>query len=130
MDEIGMKLWLQEVWLKCPGHLLALLVCDQFTSQITETTERAVKEINTQTAVIPGVNCKPWNVSINKLFIEFTCEEWTKWMDSTTHDLTPIGQMMQTSTGNHLSTPLKYIEIPVQGISCLICPSQENSAPH
>jgi hypothetical protein len=49
MDEIGMKLWLQEVWLKFPGDLLALLVSDQFTSHITETTERAVKEINTQT---------------------------------------------------------------------------------
>jgi hypothetical protein len=31
--------------------------------------------------------------------------------------------------GNHLSTPLKYVETPCPRSSCFICPSQDNSAP-
>jgi hypothetical protein len=31
--------------------------------------------------------------------------------------------------GNHLSTPLKYVETPRPRSSCFICPSQVNSAP-
>jgi hypothetical protein len=30
--------------------------------------------------------------------------------------------------GNYLSTPLKYVETPRLGVSCFICPSQDNSA--
>jgi len=43
MDGEGMKLWLEKVWSKRPGGLLkkpSLLVCDQFSAHVTESTKR------------------------------------------------------------------------------------------
>jgi hypothetical protein len=88
MDENGMKLWLEKVWVKRPGGLLkksSLLVCDQFKSHITEAMKRRVKDLNSQLAIIPGgltSQLQPLDVSIKKPFKVSMRKEWTKWMST------------------------------------------------
>jgi hypothetical protein len=56
MDENGMKLWLEKLWSKRPAGILkklALSVCDQLRSHITEATKRVGKELNTKLDMIP-----------------------------------------------------------------------------
>jgi hypothetical protein len=96
IDENGMKLWLEEVWVMRSGGLQrkpALLLCDQFKSHVTEATKRRVKDLNMPLAVIPGGLTSQLDVSNNKPFKAFMREEWTKWMDVPHHDLTLTGQM-------------------------------------
>jgi hypothetical protein len=99
LNETGLKLWLEEVWSKCPGCLLkkpAILACDHFRSHIMEGTKRMVKELNTQLAMIPGgltSQMQPVDISIERPFQAFVCKEWSKCMKAPNHNLTPRAQM-------------------------------------
>ena len=57
MDEEGLKIWVQKVWKARPGGLLrkkSLLIWDSFRAHLVDSVKRAVKETNTDIAVIPG----------------------------------------------------------------------------
>ena len=101
-----MKLWLEKVWSKRPGGLLkktSLLVCDQFKAHVTELTKRLATKLKTHLAVIPGgltSQLQPLDISVNKLFKGFMCEEWTKWIETPTHHVTPTGRVKRPSISN------------------------------
>ena len=57
MDEDGMKLWIEKVWRLRPGGLLrkrSLLVWDSFRAHLVNPVKRALRQTNTDIAVIPG----------------------------------------------------------------------------
>ena len=51
MDEAGVELWLEKVWLRRPGCFLkrpALLVWDQFRAHKTEATKKKLQQLKTK----------------------------------------------------------------------------------
>lgn len=112
MDEDGIKLWLEKVWVCRPGgHIRkpSLLVWDQFRSHLTKVTKYRVGKLETKLAVIPGgltYQLQPLDVSINKPFKDHMREEWKKWMLLPGHDLTPTGRMKRPSI-SHVCTWVK-----------------------
>jgi hypothetical protein len=43
---------------------------------------------------------QPLDVSVNKLFKGFMCEEWTKWIEAPTDHVTPAGRVKWPSVSN------------------------------
>jgi len=86
MDEDGLKLWIQKVWGTRPGALLrkrSLLIWDSFRVHLVESVKKALRETNTDIAVIPGgltSMLQPLDVSLNKPFKDWLCAKWTTWM--------------------------------------------------
>ncbi|KAG8233128.1 hypothetical protein J437_LFUL012554 [Ladona fulva] len=82
MDGEGMKLWLQK-----------------FKAHVTESAKILATELKTHLAVIPGGMTsllQPLDVSVNKPFKGFD-EEWIKWIEAPTYDITPMGRMKRPS---------------------------------
>jgi len=87
------------VFLKKPP----LLVCDQFKTHVTESTKRLATKLKTHLAVIPGgltSQLQPLDVSFNKWFKGFMHEEWAKWIEASTHHVTPAGRVKRPSISN------------------------------
>ena len=74
MDADHMKLWIQKVWSSQPGGLLrkkSLLVWDSFRAHLADPVKRALRQTNTDVAVIPGgltSILQPLHVCLNKPF--------------------------------------------------------------
>uniref|UniRef100_A0A5S6Q763 DDE-1 domain-containing protein n=1 Tax=Trichuris muris TaxID=70415 RepID=A0A5S6Q763_TRIMR len=85
MDEAGVRLWIDKIWRKRPGHAnnSSLLIWDSFRSHTTEVIKNHLKECKVQTAVIPGgltSILQPLDVCLNKPFKDYLREEWNEWM--------------------------------------------------
>ena len=81
----------------------SLLVCDQFKAHVTESTKRLATKLKTHLAVIPGgltSHLQPLDVSVNTPFKGFMHEEWTKWIETPTHHVTPAGRVKRPSISN------------------------------
>lgn len=74
MDADRMKLRIQKVWSSQPGGLLrkkSLLVWDWFRAHLADSMTRALRQTNTDVAVIPGgltSILQPLDVCLNKPF--------------------------------------------------------------
>jgi len=89
MDADGMKLWIQKVWSSRPGSLLrrSLLVWDAFRAHLAEPVKRALRQTNTDVAVIPG-----------GLTSDRVRERWTTWMVEGEKTFTPAGNVKAASS--------------------------------
>jgi len=103
MDEAGMKLWVEKVWRSRPGGLLrkkSLLVWDSFQAHLVDSVKQAVRQTNTDIAVIPGgltSILQPLDVSLNKPFKDRLRERWNNWMIEGQKSFTPAGNMRAAS---------------------------------
>ena len=103
MDADGMKLWIQKVWSSRPGGLLrkkSLLVWDSFRAHLADPVKRALRQTNTDVAVIPGglsSILQPLDVCLNKPFKDCMRERWTTWMVEGEKSLTPAGNVKAPS---------------------------------
>ncbi|GFX21239.1 pogo transposable element with KRAB domain [Trichonephila clavipes] len=85
MDENGVKLWIKNIWQRCPVALRnpqSLLIWDMFRSHLTDNTKKIAK-CNTDIAVIPGrltSLVQPLDVCINNRFKQNLKRQWNKWM--------------------------------------------------
>lgn len=73
MDADGVKVWIQRVWSSQPGGFLrrSLLVWDAFRAYLAEPVKQALRQTNTDVAVIPGgltSVLQPLDVCLNKPF--------------------------------------------------------------
>lgn len=98
MDEKGIILWLNKVWITRPGALLkkSMLVWDQFRSHLTDTVKDKLKSLKTFQAVIPGgltSILQPLDVVLNKPFKDRVREKWITWMKSDDKELTAKGNL-------------------------------------
>ena len=78
-------------------------MCDQFKAHVTESTKRLATKLKTHLAVIPGgltSQLQPLDFSVNKPFKGFIHEEWAKWIEATTHHVTPAGRVKRSSISN------------------------------
>ena len=104
MDADGMKLWIQKVWSSRPGGLLrkkSLLVWDSFRAHLADPVKRALRQTNTDVAVIPGglsSILQPLDVCLNKPFKDCMRERWTTWMVKGEKSLTPAGNVKAPSS--------------------------------
>ena len=103
MDEDGMKLWIEKVWRSRPGGLLrkrSLLVWDSFRAHLVDPVKQALRQTNTDIAVIPGgltSILQPLDVCLNKPFKDRLRERWTTWMVEGQKSLTPTGNVRAAS---------------------------------
>ena len=103
MDTDGMKLWIQKVWSSRPGGLLrqrSLLVWDAFRVHLADPVKRALRQTNTDVAVIPGgltSVLQPLDVCLNKPFKDRVRERWTTWIVEGEKSLTPAGNVRAAS---------------------------------
>ena len=106
MDEEGLKIWVQKVWKARPGGLLrkkSLLIWDSFRAHLVDSVKRAVKETNTDIAVIPGgltSVLQPLDVSLNKPFKDWLRDKWTTWMIEGQKEYTAGGNVKAASLSN------------------------------
>ena len=105
MDGEGMKLWLEKVWSKHPGGLLkkpSLWVCDLFKAHVTESTKGWPLNWRRITVIPSGLTSQlqPLDISVNKLFKGFMHEEWAKWIEAPTHNVTLAGRVKRPSISN------------------------------
>ena len=78
-------------------------MCDQFKAHVTESTKKLATKLKTHLTVIPGEltsQLQPLDVSVNKLFRGFMHEEWAKWIEAPTHNVTPAGRVKRPSISN------------------------------
>ena len=71
MNQDGMKLWWEKIWMRRSGALLrkpALLVFDQLRTHLTEETKKLTAHSKTLLAVILGGLTSQLDVSIKKPF--------------------------------------------------------------
>ncbi|KFD72355.1 hypothetical protein M514_15628 [Trichuris suis] len=106
MDEDGVRLWIDNVWKKRPGHAnnRSLLVWDSFRSHVTQRTKSYLNECKIETAVIPGgltSILQPLDVCLNKPFKDHMREEWMEWMSN--------GQKTYTAGGCMRAPPLEVM---------------------
>jgi len=103
MDEAEMKLWAEKVWRSRPGSLLrkkSLLVWDSFQAHLLDSVKWAVRQTNTDIAVIPGGLAsilQPRDVSLNKPFEDRLHEQWNNWMIEGQKSFTPTGNTRAAS---------------------------------
>jgi hypothetical protein len=77
--------WLKLVWFRRPGHLLklkSLLVLDSYRGHITPAVKDAMKEADSDLAVIPGgmtSQLQPLDVCVNKPFKDQLKRFYTEW---------------------------------------------------
>ena len=108
MNEEGVKIWFNKVWLQRPGGLLrklALPVFDHFKTHVTRSAKAISVNLKTQLAVIPGgltSQLQPLDVRVNKLFKALMKKEWTSWMQSAGNDLRPTGRNQESIHHPHL----------------------------
>ena len=97
MNEEGVKIWFNKVWLQRPGGLLrklALPVFDHFKTHVTRSAKAISVNLKTQLAVIPGgltSQLQLLDVSLSKPFKALMKKEWKLWMQSAGNDLTQTG---------------------------------------
>ena len=78
-------------------------MCDQFKAYVTESTKSLASKLKTYLAVIPGgliSQLHPLDVTVNRPYKEFMHEEWAKWIEATTHHVSPAGRMKRPSIPN------------------------------
>ena len=78
-------------------------MCDQFKAHVTESTERRASKLKTHLAVIPGEltsQLQSLDFSVNNPFKGFMQEEWAKWIEAPTHQVTPAGRVKRPSISN------------------------------
>lgn len=118
MDEKGLKLWVEKVWRSRPGGLLqkrSLLVWDSFRAHLVESVKLALKEANTDIAVIPGgltSVMQPLDVSLNKPFKDRLRNMWTSWMIEGHKEYTAGGNVKAAS----LSTVCEWVNEAWKGL--------------
>ena len=94
MDEAGMKLWVEKIWRSSKKK--RLLVWDSFQAHLVDSVKQAVRQTNTDIAVIPGglTNIlQPLDVSLNKPFKDRLREQWNNWIIEGQKSFTPAGNM-------------------------------------
>lgn len=107
MDEEGLKLWINNVWNKCPESWKSerrLLVWDSFRPHITADIKRRLQSQKTDTAVIPGgltSILQPLDVCLNKPFKDYVKTAWNKWLME--------GEKTFTKTGNIRVAPIDVV---------------------
>uniref|UniRef100_A0A5S6QGU9 DDE-1 domain-containing protein n=1 Tax=Trichuris muris TaxID=70415 RepID=A0A5S6QGU9_TRIMR len=106
MDAGGLRLWIDNVWKKRPGHVNngSLLVWDSFRGQAADKITSYVKKCKIETAVIPGgltSVLQPLDVCLNKPFKDHMREEWNNWMVN--------GQKSYTAGGCMRAPPLEIL---------------------
>ncbi|KFD61327.1 hypothetical protein M514_26460 [Trichuris suis] len=84
-DEQGVRLCIDNIWKKRPGHpnSRSLVGWNSFRSRVTEGVKSHLKECKTETVVIPAELTsllQPLDVCINKPFKNYVREEWKVWM--------------------------------------------------
>jgi hypothetical protein len=77
-------------------------VCDQFKAHVTELTKSLANKVKMHLAVIGGLTSQlqPLDISVNKLFKGFMCEEWTNWIEAPTHHVTTSARLKRPSVSN------------------------------
>jgi hypothetical protein len=101
MDETGIQKWLHQVWNCRPGAMMArrsMLVWDMFRAHITESVKKTIKDLKSDTAVIPGgltSVLQPLDVCLNKPFKDRLRKKWIEWMTSSSATLTKGGNLMK-----------------------------------
>ena len=119
MDEEGLKIWVQKVWKAQPGGLLrkkSLLIWYLFRAHLVDSVKRAVKETNTDIAVIPGgltSVLQPLDVSLNKPFKDRLRDKWTTWMIEGQKEYTAGGNIKAAS----LNTMCEWVNESWKGLS-------------
>ena len=102
-DVDGMKLWSKKVWSSRPGGLLrkkSWLVSDSFRAQLADPVKQALRQSNTNIAVIPSRLTsvpQPLDVCLNKPFKDRMRERWMTWMVEGEKSLTPAGNVKAPS---------------------------------
>ena len=77
-------------------------MCDQFKAHVTESTKRLATKLKTHLEAIPGgltSQLQPLDISVNKPFKGFMCEEWAKWIEAPTDHVTPKGRVKRYELG-------------------------------
>ena len=104
MDETGLADWIIQFG---QGDLVGysngqgILVWDSFRPHMSENIKKKLKEMKTDTVIIPGeltAMVQPLDVSINQPFKNSVKKQWTTWMDSGEHSFTPPGGAMRKPT--------------------------------
>ena len=107
MDQAGMKLWVEKVWRSQPGSLLrkkSLLIWDSFQAHRVDSVKRAVRQTNTDIAVISGgltSILQPLDVFLNKPFKDHLRELWNNWMIEGQKSFTPTGNIIESGIASH-----------------------------
>lgn len=103
--------WLNTVWNRRPGGLLrqrSMLVLDSFRGHLTDKVKSRIREERCDLVTIPGGLTKvlqPLDVVVNRPFKAHFTRQYSEWMRSATHTLTPTGRIKRAS----LSTVCEWI---------------------
>lgn len=93
--------WIKVVWNRRPGASLkqrGMLVLDAFRGHLTPSVKKALSDEHTDLVVIPGgmtSQLQVLDVSINKPFKDKIRQQYTEWMLSGAHTLTPTGKIQK-----------------------------------
>ena len=124
MDQAGMNLWVEKVWRSQPGGLLrkkSLLIWDSFQAHRVDSVKRAVRQTNTDIAVIPGgltSILQPLDVFLNKPFKDHLRELWNDWMIEGQKSFTHTGNMRVASLPTLCSWVLdSWRSLPVEMVA-------------
>ena len=76
-----------------------MLGFDHFKERVTQSAKAITADLKTQLAVIPVGLTRQLQplTTVNKPFKVLMKKEWTSWMQSAGHDLTPTGRIQKTS---------------------------------